>query len=83
MLTQESTNIKVYPNPSSHSVTVEFLDNLDVDTFKIFDTKGSLIKAYNVKGKRKIEIQNIAKGAYVYAAILKNKQKLSGKIIIQ
>jgi hypothetical protein len=80
---QEFPNIKVYPNPSNDIVTVEFLGNLKVDTFKIFDTKGTLIRTYEVKGKNKIEIQNLAKGTYVYSAILKNNQKLSNKIIIQ
>jgi len=82
---QEFSNIKVYPNPSSHSITVEFLENLEVDTFKIFDLKGALTKLYEVNGKDTvtIEVQDLAKGTYVYAAILKNNQKLSGKIIIQ
>jgi hypothetical protein len=80
---QELSNIKVYPNPSNHSVTVEFLEDTDVDAFKIFDTKGSLIKIYEVRGKHKIEVQNLEKGTYVYSAILPNNQKLSGKIIIK
>jgi hypothetical protein len=80
---QELSNIKVYPNPSNNSVTVEFLEDTDVDTFKIFDTKGSLIKIYEVKNKSIIEVQNLEKGTYVYSAILPNNQKLSGKIIIK
>ena len=82
---QEFSNIKVYPNPSNHSITVDFLGNLEVNIFKIFDLKGKLIKSYEVRGKNTItiEAQDLAKGAYVYAAILKNNQKLSGKIIIQ
>ena len=80
---QELSNIRVYPNPSNHSVTVEFLENLDVDIFKVFDTKGSLIKTYDVRNKNTIEVQNLAEGAYIYSAILKNNQKLSGKIIIK
>ena len=80
---QELPNIKVYPNPSSHSVTVEFLRELEVETFKIFDMKGSLIKVYEIIDKDTIEVQNLAKGTYVYVALLKNSQKLSGKIIIQ
>ena len=75
--------IKLYPNPSNCIITVEFPENLDVVTFKIFDTKGSLIKIYDVRNKNKIEVQNLAKGFYVYSAIIKNNQKLSGKIIIQ
>ena len=80
---QESSNIRVYPNPSNHSVTVEFSENLDVDTFEIYDIKGSLIQSYNVRGKSKIEIKDLSKGTYVYNVILKNNKKLSGKIVIQ
>jgi len=82
---QEFSNIKIYPNPSSHSLTVDFLGNLEVNIFKIFDLKGALIKIYEVRGKSTItiEAQDLAKGTYVYAAILKNNQKISGKIIIQ
>ena len=82
---QEFSNIKIYPNPSSHSITVEFLENLEIDAFKVFDLKGMLIKSLEVRGKDAItiEVQDLAKGAYIYAAILKNNQKLSGKIIIQ
>jgi len=79
---QESSHIRIYPNPSNHSITVEFSENLDVDTFEIYDIKGSLVKSYDVKGEKTVVIQNIATGKYVYAAILKNKQKLTGKLII-
>ena len=80
---QEFSNIKVYPNPSNDIVTVEFLENLRVNTFKIFNTAGSLVRTYELKGESKIEVQNLTKGVYVYTAIIKNNQKLSGKIIIQ
>ena len=43
----------------------------------------TLIKFYDVRNKKTIEIQDLAKGTFVYSAILKNNQKLSGKIIIQ
>ena len=83
MITNNDSHIKLYPNPSNHSITVEFLENLTVDTFQLFDTKGSLIKTYEVGGKSKVEVQHLAKGIYAYVTILKNNQKLSGKIIIQ
>ena len=82
-LTDNDSKIKLYPNPSNYSITVEFLESLDVDTFSVFDIKGSLIIKYEVRGNNTIEIKNLAKGAYVYFAVLKNNQKLSGKIIIQ
>ena len=84
-VTGNDSKVKLYPNPSTHFMTVDFLGNLEVDTFKIFDLKGALIKIYEVRGKSTItiEAQDLAKGTYVYAAILKNNQKISGKIIIQ
>jgi len=82
-LAQEFSSIKVYPNPSNGIVTIEFLQNLKVDTFKIYDTKGSLIRTYDVKGKNRIEVSNLANGVYVFSAILGNNQNLSNKIIIQ
>ena len=81
--TDNDSEIKLYHSPSSQFVTIEFPPNLNVDRFEIFDMKGSLIRAYQVHGKYKIEVGNIAKGVYIYSAISKNKQKLSGKIIIQ
>ena len=85
IVSKNSSEIKLYPNPSNHSITVEFLDNQGVDTFKIFDTKGSLVKTYEVGGKNEIEVQvqGFEKGVYVYNAILKNNQTLSGRIIIK
>jgi hypothetical protein len=83
IVADNDSKIKLYPNPSNNIVTVEFLENLKVDTFKIFDIKGSLIKTYEVNGKNKIEIQNLVKGTYLYSAIIKNNQNLSGKIIIK
>ena len=77
------SKIKVYPNPSDNIVTIEFLENLRIDTFKIFDIKGSLIRTYEVKGKSKIEVKNLKKGIYMYSAIIKNNQNVSGKIIIK
>jgi len=80
--TDNVSEIKIYPNSSNHAVSVEIPANLNVETFSIFDTRGLLIKTYNISGKTTLEIKNLAKGVYMYVAILKNKQKLSGKIII-
>ena len=74
--------IKVYPNPSNDIVTIEFSENIKIDTFKIFDIKG-LIRTYEVKGKSEIEVKNLEKGIYMYSAIIKNNQNSSGKIIIK
>jgi len=81
--TDNNSKIKLYPNPSSGSITVEFPENLNIDVFKIFDIKGSLIKTCEVCGEYRIEVQNLARGTYVYSAISKNNQNLSGKIIIK
>ena len=83
IVADNESKIKVYLNPLNSTVIVEFLENFKVDTFKLFDIKGSLIGEYNVNCKSKIEIQNLVQGMYVYSAILKNNQKLSGKIIIK
>ena len=83
IITDNGTKIKVYPNPSSDILTIEFLENLKIDTFKIFDIKGSLIRTYEVKEKNKIEVKNLETGIYMYYAIIKNNQNLSGKIIIK
>ena len=82
IITDNDSKIKVYPNPSDNIVTIEFLENLKIDTLKIFDIKGSLIRTYEVKGKNKIEVQDLVKGIYMYSAIIENNQNLSGKIII-
>ncbi|MDL2228275.1 T9SS type A sorting domain-containing protein, partial [Odoribacter sp. OttesenSCG-928-L07] len=78
-----NSEIKLYPNPSKGNVTVEFMENHIINTFNVFDINGSLIRAYDVKDKNVIEIQNLAKGVYVYVAGSKNNKKLSGKIIVQ
>jgi hypothetical protein len=83
IVTDNGIKIKVYPNPSNDILTIEFLENLKIDTFKIFDIKGSLIRTYEVKEKNKIEVKNLEKGIYMYSAIIKNNQNLSGKIIIK
>ena len=83
IVSDNESKIKLYPNPSNNFITVELPENLNIDTFKIFDTKGSLIKVYQVCGKNKLEIENLTEGVYLYSAINKNNQNLSGKIIIK
>jgi hypothetical protein len=80
--TRENSKIKVYPNPSDGNIIIEFQDGLYIETLEIFDTKGSLIKTYNVNGNKKVEI-SLSKGIYMYSTTSKKIQNLSGKIIIK
>jgi len=78
-----NAKIKVYPNPTNDIVIIEFPENLIIDSFKIFDIKGSLIRIYHVKEKSKIEITNLEKGIYIYSVTTENNNNFSGKIIIK
>ena len=69
-----STLIKLYLNSSSYSITVEFLNDINIEIVKIFDSKGLLIRTYQVKGITKFEVQNLANGSYVYSAVLEKNQ---------
>ncbi len=82
VVTDTNLEIKLYPNPSNHTITIEFSQNHNIDTLRIFDLSGRLNKTYSVNGEDKIEVQNLSKGMYILSASSKGKQILSGKIII-
>jgi len=77
---------KIYPNPSSSEVSVEFADNiLETTQFILINTTGQevLIKSIPVGQKSfKFNISSFDPGVYHYQLSANNKYVLHGKLVI-
>ena len=59
--------IKIYPNPSSGIITIEAIDGISVDKFKIIDIRGRLLMSDNINlktGSETIDISVLDNGLY-------------------
>ena len=60
-----SENIKVYPNPTSHNLTIELGDLTGVNTkIKLYDSSGKLVFESLSTSAKEIDVSNYAKGLY-------------------
>ena len=83
--TLDENSVKVYPNPTSNVVTVEF-DNLTGDNFTVslYDNLGRLVyeKTNITTNKFEFDINNLKSGAYHYQLVTENQLRKTGKLII-
>ncbi|MFC2111072.1 T9SS type A sorting domain-containing protein [Bacteroidota bacterium] len=62
---QSSDRIKIFPNPSNGSVSVELKTDLNNGLVKLFDIRGKLITSYEVRNEQKISLNsNLLPGVY-------------------
>jgi len=77
---------KIYPNPFSHSTTIELEnENKEKYTLTIYSTTGQLVREIgNITSKRvKIERKNLKSGLYFFQ-IMNNTERVGvGKIIVE
>ncbi|HSN49660.1 MAG TPA: T9SS type A sorting domain-containing protein, partial [Bacteroidales bacterium] len=60
--------LKIYPNPASQSITIEFSGNLAVAFIDLTNAKGQVLKSYSPTGKIssfKIDVSDVASGFYI------------------
>ena len=77
------SNLNIYPNPIDNYVFIELSNNNFINTqFELYDITGRYIQSYSIsKPLNKINLQNIAKGIYLYSIIQNNERIEVGKII--
>jgi len=64
----------LYPNPSTHNITIELKNSLSGSDFKIYDNKGSLVKHMALtEQKTIIDISDLAAGVYYLSLINQNR----------
>lgn len=79
-ITQDDTNIKIYPNPASNSF---FIDCENISTIKLYDILGKEILSQKAKGKTEINIEHLPKGIYSVRILLGGKIIKNSKIVKQ
>jgi len=78
-----TSEVSVYPNPTSHYVSFKGLQPEKVYQLIIFDTKGVKIKEYNhIKNTSIIDVHQMSSGVYLYQISSEN-QRFSGKLMIK
>ena len=76
--------VNVSPNPFSGKTTFELNESQNMQSFKLFDNTGRLVKATNLAGSTYIfERENLQNGIYIYCIISEDGQLMSGKISIE
>src|ERR1035437_2213760 len=81
---KENYDIKVFPNPSSGKVTLEFNGSFTDELLQVYDMNGSLVKEMKVQKKTmQVDMSNVAKGAYFIQVTKDNEGLLNKKILIQ
>jgi len=76
-------NLNIYPNPIDNYLFIELNNNnLKNTQLQLYDITGKHINTYSLsKSFNKIDLQNIAKGMYLYSIIQDNERIEIGKII--
>lgn len=79
----QASNIKVYPNPAQDKLTIESSATLQAATFLLYDISGKVVARQEMIGnKHSLLVGKLAKGAYFYEVILKDKKEY-GKLFIE
>ncbi len=71
-MTLDNNQIKVYPNPTSTSLTIELTSNATNSQIRIFDMSGKLVTNYNLSNHDNlinIDVNNLESGVYLITII--------------
>ncbi|MEZ5045909.1 MAG: T9SS type A sorting domain-containing protein [Chitinophagaceae bacterium] len=77
---------KIYPNPASTSVTVEYSLQSETSILQLFDLTGRIVKEITLpKGTSKTEfrVTDLVTGVYTYKQILHDRSAKTGKLLIE
>lgn len=77
----KETSFKVFPNPSTGNVTVDFGDE-DVQNIEVFNMAGALVHADAISNATNVQIENLETGVYLLKATTPSGQ-LSEKLIVE
>jgi endoglucanase len=80
-ITAFSNNISIFPNPASHSITVDLPDETKYN-FTIIDIEGKKMKSDTISSKQNISLVGIESGQYILMITKDNQLKGSKTFII-
>ncbi len=78
----QNDQLKMYPNPSHGSITIEFDKSMNIKEIRLTDLPGKIILEQQTGGRTKMEITNLQNGLYILTVIDKDNYLTNKKIII-
>ena len=73
--------VKIYPNPASHEITIEFGHPNSKGEIRIYTINGSEILKQEVSAMERIDISQLRDGFYFYEIITEGKILHVGRLI--
>jgi hypothetical protein len=77
----ETSNIRVYPNPTRDYIHIVLPDNVYRAVFTLYDMQSKMLLQQEISSQDVISVGNLAKGIYIYN-VTTDKQNYTGKLII-
>ena len=78
----EKNQLKIFPNPSSSSITVETYSDLLNQTIEILDINGKKVLSTGISERKEIDLNNYKSGIYIIKLINENICVDSEKLVI-
>ena len=77
----QNDQLRIYPNPSNGSFTIEFDESLAIKEIRLTDLLGKIVFQQQTDNRTKIEITNLRNEIYILTIIDKNNLLINKKII--
>lgn len=79
-------HVRVYPNPSDSSITIEWLESVhDKSTLIIFNTLAQLVKVIDLQKSQttEVSIEGLASGTYTFSLNVKGNLAQVGRFVVE
>jgi hypothetical protein len=78
-----NSQIKLYPNPATNTLTIEYSNWKNESTLQLVDVTGKLMLSQPISGKTtQLDITNLPNGMYLYRVLSVNGIEGIGKVVI-
>jgi hypothetical protein len=77
----QNDQLRIYPNPSNGSFTIEFDKSLNIKEIRLTDLLGKIVFQQQTDNRTKIEITNLRNEIYILTIIDKDNLLINKKII--
>jgi hypothetical protein len=77
----EKTILKVFPNPTKNTLTIENIEHIEIESISLLNTNGQIIKQFDSKNTQ-LDLSNISSGLFLLK-ISYNNGELIEKILIE
>lgn len=67
----EKSSLKVFPNPTINTLSIENIENIEIESISLLNVKGQIIKQFDSNNTR-LDISNISSGYYILKISHKN-----------